>query len=93
MAYSQPQAQSNQADTSWKATAFINLWVPGATPGSKVKVGDTGIALKLNRKTDAAIIDRLTKGGPEALAAMREALTIDFKLVDDPAAGPVKLGF
>jgi hypothetical protein len=87
-----PNPQTAVQQPSWKNDAFLNVWLT-LPDGSKMKIGETGIGLKKSRRTDAALIERLQTGGPEALAAMAKVISFDFRLVDDPKAEPVKLGF
>ena len=78
MAFQKNDVNSNNNDASWKATAFINLYVPSADGQSRRKIG--AIALRDRKKLDAALIDRLQEeGGVFALASV---LQIDFQLAD-----------
>lgn len=70
---------SNQPDDSWKATAFVNLWIKKAD-GTRAKLGS--ISLKDSRSFEKAIIERLTTGGDEAVAALLKVLEIDFHRAD-----------
>jgi hypothetical protein len=71
-------AASNASDNNWKADAFLNLYADKAD-GSSLKVG--AIAFKLGKKTDAALIKRLSEeGGVEALS---KVLRLDFRMVTD----------
>jgi len=107
---SQNQAQSNDgpSNDSWKATAFINVYLPrldekGEVVG-KIKVG--AIALKDSNKFQAALIKRIvgtTKGkGTDEVKAQIEAsvvamatkLQFDFQLADGSMSSePTALGF
>ena len=87
MAFQKNDSISNNNDTSWKATAFINLYVPSADGQSRRKIG--AIALRDSKKLDAAIIKRLQEeGGVQALA---DVLQIDFQLAD--SGEETELGF
>ena len=66
------------ADDSWKATAFVNLYIKGAE--GRRKLG--AIALKDSKAFEKAVIERLTKGGPDAIAALMAVLEIDFVRAD-----------
>lgn len=72
-------------DTSWKAQAFINLYIPTADGGRR-KIG--AIALKEARSFEAQLIARLQEDG--AVQALADVLQIDFQMADQPAAS---LGF
>lgn len=86
MAFQKNDVNSNN-DASWKAIAFINLYVPTADGQSRRKVG--AIALRDSKKLDAALIKRLQEdGGVQALA---DVLQIDFQLADSGDA--TELGF
>ena len=86
MAFQKNDVNSNN-DTSWKATAFINLYVPSADGQSRRKIG--AIALRDSKKLDAALIKRLQEdGGVQALA---DVLQIDFQLAD--SGDETELGF
>lgn len=82
----QKNDNSNTNDTSWKATAFINLYVPTADGESRRKIG--AIALRNSKKLDAALIRRLLQdGGVQALA---DVLQIDFQMAEsdeEPSLG------
>lgn len=69
-------------DDSWKATAFVNLYIKGAD--GRRKLG--AIALKDSKHFEKAIIERLTTGGPEAIAALMKVLEIDFVRADAEVA-------
>ena len=74
------------ANDSWKAAAFLNFMIK-KPDGTRTKIG--AVALKQDRKQDAALIDRLQQeGGVEALMGVLE---IDFRLADD--GKPADLGF
>ena len=87
MAFQKNDVNSNNNDTSWKATAFINLYVPTADGQSRRKIG--AIALRDSKKLDAALIKRLLEdGGVQALA---DNLQIDFQMAD--SGEETELGF
>jgi len=68
---------TNQQNDSWKAQAFVNLYVP--TPeGGKRKIGS--IALKDSKPFEAALIKRLQEEG--GLEALKDALIVDFQMAD-----------
>lgn len=71
-----------QSNDSWKATAFLNIYLP--TPeGGKRKIG--AISLKDSKAYDKALIERLSSD-PEAVKAMLSVLFVDFQLADKPVA-------
>ena len=68
---------TNQQNDSWKAQAFVNLYVP--TPeGGRRKIGS--IALKDSKTFEAALIKRLQEEG--GLEALKDALIVDFQMAD-----------
>ena len=74
-------AQPAGANDSWKAQAFINIYLPKpGAEGGRIKIG--ALPLKSARKFDAKLIERLSTGGPDALAAMANVIELDFQLVD-----------
>lgn len=74
-------AQPAGANDSWKAQAFINVYLPKpGEEGGRIKIG--ALPLKSARKFDAKLIERLSTGGPDALAAMANVIELDFQLVD-----------
>jgi hypothetical protein len=78
---------SNQNNDSWKAQAFLNLWVKRAD-GSRAKVG--AIPLREAKAFEKALIARLQQDG--AMDAFVGALEIDFQLADKPTKD-VNVGF
>ena len=73
----QRNQNTNQQNDSWKAQAFVNLYVP--TPeGGKRKIGT--IALKDSKTFEAALIKRLQEEG--GLEALKDALIVDFQMAD-----------
>lgn len=66
-------------DDSWKATAFLNFYLPTADGGQR-KIG--AIALKDSKAFDKAVIERLTTGGEEAVKAFMNVLMVDFHRAD-----------
>lgn len=72
---------SQNSDTSWKAQAFINLYIPTAD-GTRRKVG--AIALRDSKAFEAALIARLQEDG--AVQALADVLEIDFQMADKPVA-------
>lgn len=83
MAFDRKTQQTNaQAEDSWKAQAFLNVYLPkGDGSDTRVKVG--AIPLKASKQLEAAIIKRLTED-PESLQLMVNKLEYEFNLVDDP---------
>lgn len=66
-------------DDSWKATAFLNFYLPTADGGQR-KIG--AISLKDSKSFDKALIERLTSGGEEATKAFMNVLMVDFHRAD-----------
>ena len=67
--------QAAAADDSWKAQAFINMYVP--TPeGGRRKIG--ALALKDSKAFDAVLIERLST--EEGMQAFVDAVQFDFQL-------------
>jgi hypothetical protein len=86
MAFNNTARNTQQADDSWKAQGFINLYVP--TPdGGRRKVG--AIALKESKPFEAALLERLST--EEGVQAFADVLQIDYQ----PATSDAKpvLGF
>ena len=75
-----------QNSDSWKATAFLNVFVK-RKDGTRMKIG--AIALRDSKKVEAALIARLSE--KDGVACFMKALEIDFNLVDDGT--PAVLGF
>lgn len=74
------------SNDSWKAQAFLNLYVTRAD-GTKAKIG--AIPLKTSKKFEAALIERLSQEG--GLQAFADAVAFDFQKVDE--AVPADVGF
>ena len=75
----QTNTAANTQDDSWKATAFLNFYVP-TSDGGRRKIG--AISLKDSKSFDAAVIARLTEGGTEATRALMNVLECDFHRAD-----------
>ena len=88
MAFAQQQVVTIPAAN--KATAFINIWVK-KPDGTRAKLG--ALALKDSTAYQAGVIDRLTKGGDEAIASLMKVLEIDFKLAATEAVKSDAVGF
>jgi hypothetical protein len=71
------QAQAQQND-SWKADAFLNVWVdvPGGKP---IKLG--AMSYKAGRKMDAHLMEMLQQ--PGAVGALLKHIRLDFQMVED----------
>lgn len=78
---------STSNDQSWKATAFLNIWVKRAD-GTRVKIG--AIPLKDQRNFDKALIARLQQ--EDGVQALLSAMELDFQMADKPAS-EVNVGF
>ena len=68
-------ATATAGNDSWKATAFLNLWVKRAD-GSRAKIG--AISLKDSKNFDRALIARLQQEG--AIEALMQHLELDFQM-------------
>lgn len=69
-------AQSN--NDSWKADAFLNMYID-RPDGSSIKVG--AVTFKTSKKTDAAMIQRLQDA--DGIEAFKKAVRFDFRMVTD----------
>lgn len=79
------QTAQPAGNDNWKAQAFLNIYLPKpGSEGGRIKIG--ALPLKTNRKFDAKMIERLSTGGPEALAAMAKVVEWDFQLADGTEA-------
>ena len=85
--FNAPAATINTQDESWKAKAFLNIWVKRAD-GSRAKIG--AIALKESRAFEKALIERLQQ--EDGLEALTNALELDFQMADKPST-QVNVGF
>jgi hypothetical protein len=66
---------TQQADDSWKAQAFVNIYVP--TPdGGRRKIG--ALALKESKPFEAALIERLSSD--EGMQSFVDAVQFDFQM-------------
>lgn len=66
-------------DTSWKATAFINLYLP-TKDGGRRKMGY--IALKDSKALDREIITYLSEETEERTKELLSKMELDFNLAD-----------
>ena len=73
-----------------RADAFINIWVKRAD-GTRAKLG--ALALKNSTAYQAGVIDRLTKGGDEAIESLMGVLELDFKLASSEPVKADAVGF
>lgn len=80
MAFNRPlQTRNNNeaSNESWKAQAFLNIYLP--TPdGGRRKLGS--IPLRESKAFEKAIIERLKEDG--ALESLAEVIELDFQLAD-----------
>lgn len=86
-------SSNNNSNTNqdWKATAFLNLYLPSKTnPSGRQKIG--AISFKESKAYDKAMIERLS-GDPKALAALLKVLILDFQVVSDKPVEAAALGF
>lgn len=63
---------------SWKADAFINLWVP-TNNGKRRKLGY--IALKASRPSERALIERL-QANPNDVEALKQVIELEFNMAE-----------
>ena len=77
---------ANNQDASWKATGFLNIWLPLGN-GKRHKVG--AISLKDTKNFDAKLIARLQEEG--GIEAFQGVIEIDFQLADSNKE--IDLGF
>ena len=73
-----------------RADAFINIWVKRAD-GTRAKLG--AIPLKSSTAYQSGVIDRLSSGGDEAIAALMSVLEIDFKMANSEPVKASAVGF
>ena len=71
-------AAAASSNDSWKADAFLNMYID-RPDGSSLKVG--AVTFKTSKKTDAAMIQRLQEEG--GIDAFKKAVRFDFRLVTD----------
>lgn len=78
------QGNRNGNDDSWKSQGFVNIYLESKDAEGKVvsrrKIG--AIPLKDSKPYEAALLSRLTKGGDDALKAMKEVMVLDFQRTD-----------
>ena len=76
--------QNNDANQeSWKASGFINLYLPSTEGGKRKKLG--AIPLRANKPSEAALLEWLKKD-PANAAKLLSKLDIDFQSVEASAA-------
>lgn len=88
--FNSSRAQSNaqeQTNDSWKAQAFLNLWVRKAD-GTRTKIG--AIPLRDSRNFDKALIQRLQEDG--AIESLMSAMELDFQMATGKPEG-IDVGF
>lgn len=91
MAFNPNRAPAASTDNdSWKAQAFINIYLPKAGGEGKMKIG--AIPLKASNKYEAALIAKLSSE-PTSIEDMLKLVTMDFRLADDPKAPAPALPF
>lgn len=77
-------AQTNDTNQeSWKASGFINLYLPSTEGGKRKKLG--AIPLRANKPSEAALLEWLKKD-PANAAKLLSKLDIDFQSVEASAA-------
>ena len=75
-------AQTNSAapaNDSWKASGFVNLYLPSTDGGKRKKFG--AIALRDSKPAEAALIQWL-KADPANVAKLLSKMEIDFQSVE-----------
>lgn len=77
-------AQTNDTNQdSWKASGFINLYLPSTDGGKRKKLG--AIPLRSSKPSEAALLEWLKKD-PANAAKLLSKLDIDFQSVEASAA-------
>lgn len=71
--------RTNDRDDSWKADAFLNLYLP-KRDGSKAKL--ISVPLKLDRVNDAELIEFLSAHEDNAQKLISKRVIADFRLAD-----------
>ncbi len=69
-------------DTSWKATAFLNIYLP-SKDGSKRKLG--AIGLKASKDSEAVLIEWL-KADPSRASKIASQVIMDFQMAQSSEA-------
>lgn len=82
----QNSSSNNTGNESWKAQAFLNLWLPSKDGGKRRKLG--AIPLKASNASERLMIEWLTED-PTRVAAILSKLVIDFQI----ATADSKTGF
>ena len=80
MAFNRPlQTRNNDqgSNESWKAQAFLNIYLP-TREGGRRKLGS--IPLRESKAYEKAIIERLKEDG--ALESLAQVIELDFQLAD-----------
>ena len=82
-----PSTSAQSKDESWKAQAFLNIWVR-RQDGSRAKIG--AIALRESKAFEKALIERLQQD--DGLEAMVNSMELDFQMADKPISA-INIGF
>ena len=86
------QIENNQAsaqqNANWKASAFMNLYLPDSVTGKPKKFG--AIPLRDTNVAEKGLIDWL-KADPSRVQKVLAALTADFRLADEKSQVGFKL--
>lgn len=75
MAFRQPQERNTNAEASWKAQGFLNLYLP-TNEGKRVKLG--AIPLKDSKHNEKQLLSWLNED-PSRAAKLLAKLEIEFK--------------
>ncbi len=76
--FNAPTNNNAQSNESWKAQAFLNIWINDPTSGKRIKVG--AIALRENVATHADLIEAMQH--PGAIEGLNNAVEIDFQMAN-----------
>ena len=79
MAFNNTARKTEETNDNWKATAFVNIYVP-TSEGGRRKIG--ALALKDSKPYEAQLIARLQEDG--GMQAFVDAVQFDFQLADQP---------
>lgn len=81
----------NQGDDSWKASAWLNLYLPGGT--GRVKLSEKGLPLRESNVDEAYVMEQFKQYGndPAFIQMFKDALILDFRLAQQPTAPRIAL--
>lgn len=76
--FNAPASSNNGQDESWKAQAFLNVWINDPTSGKRIKIG--AIPLREQVATHADLIEAMKQ--PGAVDGLNNAVEIDFQMAN-----------